>query len=209
MFDFTCQGPKREDQRENIQRAGALDREPPSVLLDGLARRLAVSAESLRALGASYCPETGRIGIAERDGQGRKIGRSLLNFDGSVTGDGRRGLYVPAGFSNRAGIVTVVEGIRDTAFLWGNGQAVIGRPATSGMGELLVAYLRPLARPIILVGAFDLRPDGTWPGRDRMRRIGDRMSEAFGARPDSLLPRRIEDLLPWLQVFQRDFSTSN
>ena len=116
MFDFTCQGPKREDQRENIQRAGALDREPPSVLLDGLARRLAVSAESLRALGASYCPETGRIGIAERDGQGRMIGRSLLNFDGSVTGDGRRGLYVPAGFSNRAGIVTVVEGIRDTAF---------------------------------------------------------------------------------------------
>jgi len=108
----------------------------------------------------------------EVNGAGRIIGLVCRYPDGSkpsMPGSGR-GIYVPTGWREREGPVFLVEGASDTLTLTAIGMSAIGRPNNrAGVDQL--RELRadvPADRAIVVVGEYDPKPDGKWPGRDGM-----------------------------------------
>jgi hypothetical protein len=120
---------------------------------------------------------------------------SKLSMPGSV-----RGVYVPVGWLEREGPVFIPEGASDTLTLTALGLSALGRPNNRAGVDQLRELLRevPADRPIIVVGEYDAKPDGTWPGRDGMIDTATALASALG-RPVgwALPPDRAKDIRKW------------
>ena len=148
--------------------------------VERLAADLGVSVEAVRALGVGW---NGRAWtIQNRDATGTAIGLAtrLPDGDKKYTRGSRQGLvYAPDSWAQGDGPVLLVEGMSDTAALYGLGLAVIGRPSNTGGADLLIEMLAtwPEDRGIVVVGERDEKSDGSWPGRDGAIRTAERLAD--------------------------------
>lgn len=182
---------------------GTYKRECTSELLKQLAKLLGVSTASLRALHVGWNPEDECFTFPELTATGKICGIVRRYDDGSkkAMADSKRGLYLPVGWEQHEGPIVIVEGATDTAAGWDLGFAVVGRPNAKGGGKSLATLLagQPEDRDIIVLGEFDPKADGKWPGRDGAEKVATELAAAL-ERPVkwALPPGRAKDLRRWL-----------
>ena len=145
----------------------------------------------------------------EVDAAGRVVGLTRRYRDGAkrALAGGRRGLTVPSGWQERPGPVYCPEGPSDTLALTALGLAAVGRPSNTGGVAELAMVLRPLPadRPIVVLGEFDPKPDGSWPGRDGARATAGRLARALGRSVLwALPPDGCKDVRAWALAQQLD-----
>jgi replicative DNA helicase len=128
----------------------------------------------------------------ERDGAGRITGLVCRYKNGSKPAlvGSARGVYVPTGWQERDGPVFLVEGASDTLAMTALGLAAIGRPNNRGGVDQLRELLRdvPADRAIVVVGEYDTKPDGKWPGRDGMLETAAALARGLGRTVAWVLP---------------------
>jgi hypothetical protein len=137
--------------------------------LEQLVSDLNVPSDALRSLRIGWHPELQCFTFPEFAAEGAICGISTRKPTGEkrVLESSRRGLYLPAGWRDRRGPILIVEGATDTAALTAMGLAGIGRPNAQGGSDLLAKLLATLpTRSVIVLGEFDPKQDGRWPGRD-------------------------------------------
>lgn len=139
-----------------------------------LARQLGLPDDGLKCLGlVGYRDEPDQRSFSytfpERDGTGKVIGINRRFKDGRkmhIPG-GARGLTLPNEWDElKDGPLFIVEGPTDTAAMICAGLNAWGRPSNTGGVEMLSVALKnvPEARPCVIVGENDKKPDGLWPG---------------------------------------------
>ena len=169
-----------------------------------LADELDLPPEALRALGVGW-RKTDKGGVytfPEHDGDGRVIGiniRALTGKKWMIKGS-KRGLYLPTGWRDRKGPIYIVEGASCAAALTAMGKAGIGRPSAASGAELLADLLRkiPTKRKIIVLGEYDRKTDGSWPGRDGAWAVAQELTNLL-ARPVAATfpPNGAKDAREW------------
>jgi hypothetical protein len=146
----------------------------------------------------------------ERDGAGRVIG-ILRRYCGPLPFEsktnkfampfGKRGLFIPQGWRQRLGAIWLCEGPSDALALTALHLAAIGRPSNTGGGRFLAELLRdlPADRLLIVLGEYDAKPDGSWPGRDGAARLAAGLEASLG-RPVFwvLPPATAKDVRAWV-----------
>jgi hypothetical protein len=139
----------------------------------------------------------------ERDGAGQIIGinRRYPNGSKKAMSSGQRGLFLPAQWDQRDGPIFCPEGPSDALALTALGLAAVGRPSNVGGVEHLAALLQGLSkdRTIIIVGEYDPKSDGSWPGKDGAILVSRQLAEKLG-RPVSwvLPPKGHKDVRAWV-----------
>jgi replicative DNA helicase len=152
--------------------------------------------------------------FAEVNGEGKITGIVCRYADGSKPSmpGSARGVYVPAGWREREGPVFLVEGASDTLTLTAIGLAALGRPNNRAGVDQLRELLRdvPADRPIIVVGEYDPKPNGTWPGRDGMVDTAAALARGLG-RPVAwaLPPDGAKDVRNWVHCQEPDPAISD
>jgi hypothetical protein len=148
-------------------------------------------------------PHGGCWTFTESNGAGNVVGITRRYRDGkklAVAGGGR-GLIVPDGWDQGKGPVFAVEGPSDTLAMLALGLAVVGRPSNYGGADYLGQLLKAVAadREIIIVGEWDPKPDGKWPGRDGAASTAAKVAATLG-RPVkwALPPVGAKDVRAWL-----------
>jgi hypothetical protein len=171
-----------------------------------LAEALALPTESLGVLLIGFRaddPDGPCWTFPEVDADGRVIGitRRWANGTKKAMSGGCRGLTVPAGWRDRAGPLLLPEGPTDTLALTAAGLCAVGRPSNMGGVDHLARLLAgwPRDRGIIVVGEYDGKSDGRWPGREGAERTAAALAEKLG-RPVSwkLPPAGAKDVRAWL-----------
>jgi hypothetical protein len=145
----------------------------------------------------------------EVDAAGHVIGINCRYADGAkkVMSGGHRGLTVPDGWRDRPGLVLCPEGPSDTLAATALGLAAIGRPNDKGGIELLAGLFHDLPpnRQIIILGEYDPKPDGRWPGRDGAMKVANELAERLQRAVDwALPPGTVKDLRRWVNQRQMD-----
>ncbi len=139
----------------------------------------------------------------EVDSRGNVVGIGCRYADGAKKAlpGGKRGLTIVPDWRKQDGPLYLVEGPSDTLALAALNLAAVGRPSNTGGVDHLTEALKnlPAARPVIVVGEFDPKPDGSWPGRDGAAQTAARLTEALG-RPVSwaLPPGGAKDARQWV-----------
>jgi hypothetical protein len=179
-----------------------------------LAKALALPEAALSALAIGYMPagphrqEDGQpIGpcwtFPEVTGHGRIVGISCRYPGGQkkAMARGKRGLTVPVGYRDREGPLFLPEGPSDALALTALGLSAVGRPSNMGGVEDLAILLQdfPKDRGIIVVGEFDPKPDGKWPGKEGAVKVAAELENKLG-RPVSwcLPPDGAKDVRAWV-----------
>lgn len=139
----------------------------------------------------------------EHDGKGRIIGIVTRTRDGSKRAmpGSRRGLTVPARWSERGTPLLIVEGQSDALALSLCAVSCIGRPSNCGGVDILAALLSdfPTDRPVIVMGENDRKPDGSWPGRDGAIRVASALAAKLDRRIGwTLPPDGAKDIRAWI-----------
>jgi len=102
--------------------------------------------------------------------------------------------------------VLLVEGSSDALAATAAGLAAVGRPSDRGGVADLAALLRelPPARPLVVVGENDEKPDGTWPGRDGAEAVAAGLAHRL-RRPVAwaMTPGGAKDVRDWLTDLAR------
>jgi hypothetical protein len=139
----------------------------------------------------------------EVDGAGSIIGinRRYKDSDKRAMAGGSRGLTVPVGWQAREGPVLLVEGPSDVLAATAMGLPAIGRPSNRGGVEQLSDLLKdlPCEREVVVVGEYDPKLDGSWPGRDGAIETARKLTERLG-RPIrwALPPDGAKDVRKWV-----------
>jgi hypothetical protein len=150
----------------------------------------------------------------EVDSAGGVVGLLARYLDGAkkALAGGKRGLTLVDGWSTRDGPAFCVEGPSDTLTLAALGLAGVGRPSNTGGVELLAELLRalPAARPIIVLGEYDPKPNGDWPGRDGAAKVAVALEAALG-RPVSwsMPPGTAKDSRAWFRAQAPDLTCAD
>ena len=79
--------------------------------------------------------------------------------------------------------------------------AAVGRPSAKGGVDYLSELLEtvPEDRTVHVLGEFDPKPDGAWPGRDGAEYVARKLADALGRTIDmSLPPGGAKDVRVWL-----------
>jgi hypothetical protein len=143
---------------------------------DELALSLELPPASLTSLAIGYCVTGPHADhgpcwtFPETDATGKVIGIMCRYVDGKKMcwPGSTRGLTIPIDWQKRPGPILCPEGASDTLALTALGLPAIGRPSNTG-GVVLLATLfssLPSDRQIIILGEYDPKDDGKWPGRD-------------------------------------------
>jgi hypothetical protein len=114
---------------------------------------------------------------------------------------GNRGLIVPDGWLNRPGPVFLPEGASDTLALTALGLSAVGRPSNTGGVDHLAELLQtvPSDRPIVVIGEYDPKPDGKWPGKDGAINTAAALRERLGRPVHWCLPLdSAKDIREWV-----------
>src|SRR5262249_50354697 len=112
--------------------------------------------------------------------------------------DSKRGLILPRGWDAGRDPLLVVEGPSDVLALAALGLPSVGRPSNTGGGKLLVKLLAGTERPVIVVGEWDSKPDGQWPGRDGAVKVSaDLVAKLAGPVSWALPPKGSKDVRDW------------
>lgn len=113
--------------------------------------------------------------FAEEDGGGKVVGilrrfrakPARFNSNKVALAGSSRGLIVPRGWERYEGPVFLPEGPSDTLALVAMGLPAIGRPNNLAGAELLAKVLGGVkGREVIVLGEYDPKPDGKWPGKE-------------------------------------------
>lgn len=170
---------------------------------DELCEQLGLPRLALDALPIGYDPASAAWTFPESDGVGRTVGIVRRFRDGSKKAmpGSRRGLTIPKDWSERGTPLFIVEGQSDALALSLCAVSCIGRPSNGGGADMLAELLAgfSLARPIVLLGENDQKPDGTWPGKDGAVRVASVLAERL-QRPVfwTLPPGGAKDIRAWL-----------
>lgn len=176
---------------------------------DELANDLGVPVDVLSVLQVGWNGSEGCWTFPERDGTGRIIGisRRWKNGEKKRMSGGHSGLYIPPAWKERGGVILCPEGASNTLALWAMGVAAIGRPNNLGGKEDLAQLLSdvPAERDIIIVGDFDPKNSGDWPGRDGAVAVAAHLHEKLNRPILWALPPDKKDVREWLgaQTFDR------
>ncbi len=173
-----------------------------------LAAALGLPAHALDALPVGYNPADPRgrcWTFPEVLGDGLTIcGISRRFADGGKMAmpGGSRGLTVPVDWLGAPGPVLLPEGPSDVLALAGAlGLSAVGRPSNTGGVRLLAALLTavPPDREIIVLGEFDPKQDGTWPGLTGAKETAAKLTAEL-KRPVTwaLTPDGAKDARRWL-----------
>lgn len=164
-----------------------------------LAERLGVDASSLADLSVGWDNVREAWTWGERDGSGVCIGIGNRSKWGGKWNYGQRGLIYPDRW-DRGGPVLLVEGLSDTATVYGLDLTVIGRPNNKLGVEQLAELLDGLdaSREIIVVGERDEKPDGDFPGREGAIQTAEQLAASL-ERPVSWCfpPGDAKDVRAW------------
>lgn len=181
------------------ERARGFERSITSDHLDALQETLCLPLRSIKALHVGWNQERRCYTIPERNAAGDVTTLNYRTPEGAKYGakHGRRGLFVPDGLFSMSDPVLVVEGWTDTAALHAIGLAAVGRPNDRGGVAELSRLLRN--RDVIIVGEFDPKQDGRWPGRDGALHVADKLALAWGEAVEwSMCPDGEKDSRQWV-----------
>ncbi len=174
-------------------------------LANDLAERLGLPASAVSLIpDLGFDPANGCWTVPERDATGFVIGVSTRFRDGTkrAAPGSRRGLVLPSGWADQPGPILVVEGMSDAIALAHCGLCAVGRPSARGGVELLTQLLRGpefAGRPVLVLGENDLKPDGTWPGRDGAAFVAAAVAKALGrAVLTACPPEQYKDAREWV-----------
>ena len=166
-----------------------------------LANALKVSPHALQDICVGWNPQSKCYTIPERDAAFNVIGIMQRFADGEkrcMTGS-KRGLCIPIGFRERGGPILIVEGASDVAALLTQELCAVGRPSAMGGGKFLAELLKDDPRDIVVVGEFDPKPDGTWPGKEGAERIARQLATDLQREiPTTMPPDKHKDVREWL-----------
>jgi AAA domain len=186
-------------------RAEALERNLTDELRRELADALGLPAAVTCCIDRlGYDPNDGCWTFPEYDGQGNVVGikRRYRNGKKPLIAGGTHGLTITNCWSKLDGPIFLPEGASDTLALTAMGLAAIGRPTNLVGAEMLVELLRnvPAERPIIVLGEYDQKPNGTWPGVEGARKTAATLAVKLG-RPIqwALPPGGAKDARAWCQ----------
>lgn len=163
----------------------------------------------LRAEGPHRDRETGKpLGACwtfpEYDGTGEMIGITCRYADGRKLAwpDGKRGLCFRVGWREHDGAILCPEGASDTLALVALGLPAIGRPNNTSGAEMLAELLKdlPAEREIVVLGEYDNKPDGKWPGLEGAKKVSAELASALD-RPVSwaMPPDKAKDVRVWVR----------
>ncbi len=184
--------------------AGQAIRRLTAANLTNLAKQIGIPDWALKQIqvGVTQTQEETVYTFPEFDGNGHITGMSVRFADGktSCIRDSHRGLTLPKDWQNGDGPILIAEGASDTAALVAMGIAAVGRPNARGGIEPLLQLLQsvPIEREIIVLGEFNPKPDGSWPGRDGALHVAQTLADGLH-RPItvSLPPSKIKDVRAW------------
>jgi hypothetical protein len=139
----------------------------------------------------------------EVDAAGRVIGITCRYRDGTKKAwpGGKRGLTVPEGWTECDGPIILAEGASDVLALTALGLAAVGRPNNAGELKHLTDLLRdlPAQREIVVLGEYDPKPDGSWPGRDGAKNLASKLAESLSSHVSwALPPEGAKDARAWV-----------
>lgn len=170
--------------------------------LNELAINLGVQADALTRIGVGWDTVRRRYTFPERDGNGHIIGIATRKPNGNKVfmKGGFRGLTIPDDFEHMtAGPVLIVEGPTDVAAGLTLGLKVVGRPSCNGGVKHLSKLLD--GRDVLIVGEFDMKSDGKWPGRDGAKSIAEQLARRWGTPVRwALPPDKAKDIRAWLNL---------
>lgn len=169
-----------------------------------LANQLGVSLVSLRSLQVGWSLQHRAWTIPERRPDGQIIGINLRSPDGAkwMVAGSHRGLILPWSWSQFTGRVFLPEGASDVAALLSHGLPAIGRPSAHGAYGLLAQVLATTPLTPVVVAENDLKPDGSWPGREGAMNCANHLAAAL-RRPVELVfpPSSHKDIRALIQSF--------
>jgi hypothetical protein len=140
----------------------------------------------------------------EEDGAGRVIGLLKRHRGGrkkAMTGSAR-GLIVPSKWREYDGPIYLPEGPSDVLAGTALGLCCVGRPSNTGGVDHLAGLLGSIApgRPIIVLGEYDPKPDGKWPGLQGATETAAKLAAKLGQVVFWAMPPDGEkDLRKWVQ----------
>lgn len=174
-----------------------------------VAQNLGVPVASLAAVRMGWNPTRKALTFPEQAGGGGVVGiPHRYGTPEAVGAEGEekrspkghhRGLAIPIDLRSTTGIVLVVEGPTDVAAAHALGIPAVGRPSnTGGVTDLAIALAD---REVIVLGEFDPKPSGDWPGRDGARAVALGLANRWGKPVRwSMPPDRAKDLRRWVQA---------
>jgi len=147
--------------------------------------------------------------FCEHDGDGEVIGIVRRRADGrkrAIQGS-NRGLNITRYWEETDGAIYVPEGASCTMALAALGLAAVGRPSnTGGVAHLAKLFAEvPADRDIVILGEWDAKGDGEWPGLAGCKSVATALSREL-KRPVqwSLPPDRAKDVRAWVNIHLRD-----
>jgi hypothetical protein len=138
----------------------------------------------------------------EQDGRGAIVGISCRYADvqKKAMAGGLRGLFIPSGWEKLRGPICFPEGPSDVLTFTAMGLPAIGRPNNAGGASHLAELLKdePSDSQLVILGEYDAKPDGRWPGRDGARKCAEELAAKLD-RPVSMAfpPEQQKDVRKW------------
>ena len=205
-------GPTREQTREGPDRhwtvrATNRAKEITPDQLRELADELGVTPASLGTIGVGWSGRLKAYTFPERDGEGQVVGIATRDAEGrkSFMAGGKRGLTIPDGLADLPDPVLIVEGPSDVAACLSLGLAAVGRPSNIGGVEHLTQLLAE--RDAFVVGEFDPKPNGSWPGRDGAQHVAAQLAQRWEKPVRWVLPPdNAKDIRSWFNAQHPDLS---
>jgi hypothetical protein len=178
-----------------------------------LATTLGLPVTALATLRIGFLPNDPTMGacwtFAEHDAKNHIIGinrRRCTDGKKQAIDKGHRGLSIPTGWRGRDGPVYLPEGASCTLALTAMGLSAVGRPSNqSGVNHLaeLLTDL-PADRQIIVLGEYDQKENGDWPGRDGAKGTAEKLTDKLGREVVWALPLDgAKDARAWATKTQR------